>query len=100
TQQIDPFAIERDSKVPDEVVDGFKALGALGIKIPKAYGGLGLSQVYYNRALAMIGAWHGSRGALISAHQSIGLPEPLLLFGSEEQKQAWLPRVARDQVSA
>jgi alkylation response protein AidB-like acyl-CoA dehydrogenase len=82
------------------VIDGLKDLGALGMKVPEQYGGLGLSQVYYNRALTLVGSWHASLGALLSAHQSIGVAEPLLLFGSEAQKQEWLPKVARTHISA
>ncbi len=96
----DPLQIERDGRIPDEVVDGLKQIGALGMKIKEEYGGLGLSQVYYNRALALAGSFHASIGALLSAHQSIGLPEPLRLFGSEEQKREWLPKVARTHISA
>jgi alkylation response protein AidB-like acyl-CoA dehydrogenase len=99
-EHVDPFAIERDAKIPDAVLDGLKGLGALGMKIPKEYGGLGLSQVYYNRALALAGTWHSSLSTLLSAHQSIGLPEPLRMFGSEAQKREWLPRVATDHISA
>src|SRR3954451_18265514 len=98
--EVDPLQIERDSKIPDDIVDGLKQLGALGIKVPEQYGGLGLSQVYYNRALTLVGSAHASLGALLSAHQSIGVAEPLLLFGSEEQKQQWLPKVATDHISA
>jgi alkylation response protein AidB-like acyl-CoA dehydrogenase len=98
--EVDPQAIERDNKVPDEVIDGFKAIGALGMKVPELYGGLGLSQVYYNRAMMLIGTWHSSLSTLLSAHQSIGLAQPLLLFGSEEQKREWLPKVATTHVSA
>src|SRR4051794_33970365 len=87
TEKVDPLVIERDAKIPDEVVDGLKALGALGMKVPEQYGGLGLSQVYYNKALALAGTWHSSLATLLSAHQSIGVAEPLMLFGSEEQKQ-------------
>ena len=58
--EVDPLEIERDSKIPDRVMDGLKALGALGMKVPEEYGGLGLSQVYYNRALALAGVWHGA----------------------------------------
>ena len=72
----------------------------MGMKVAEEYGGLGLSQVYYNRALAMIGTWHGALGALVSAHQSIGVAEPLRMFGTEEQKREWLPRVARTDISA
>src|SRR4051794_41428811 len=74
-------------------------MGALGMKIPTEYGGLGLSQVYYNKALAMAGVWHSSISTLLSAHQSIGLPQPLMLFGSQEQKQEWLPKLARTHIS-
>ena len=100
TERVDPLEIERDAKIPDEVVEGLKQLGALGMKIPEEYGGLGLSQVYYNRALAMAGTWHSAISTLLSAHQSIGLPEPLSMFGSEEQKREWLPKVAKTHISA
>jgi alkylation response protein AidB-like acyl-CoA dehydrogenase len=98
--EVDPQAIERDDKIPDEVIDGFKKLGALGMKVPEKYGGLGLSQVYYNRALMLTGTWHSSLSTLLSAHQSIGLAQPLLLFGSEEQKREWLPQVCSTHLSA
>src|ERR1700755_2615328 len=98
--KVDPLQIERDAKIPDDVVEGLKELGALGMKIPAEYGGLGLSQVYYNKALALSGFWHASISTLLSAHQSIGLPQPLMLFGSEEQKKEWLPKVARTHISA
>jgi alkylation response protein AidB-like acyl-CoA dehydrogenase len=98
--EVDPQRIEREAKISDRVLDGLKALGALGMKVPEEYGGLGLSQVYYNRALTLAGSWHSSLSTLLSAHQSIGVAEPLMLFGSEEQKRAWLPLVARTHVSA
>jgi alkylation response protein AidB-like acyl-CoA dehydrogenase len=99
-EQVDPFQIERDAKIPDEVVKGLAELGALGMKIPERYGGLGLSQVYYNRALALAGSWHSALSVLLSAHQSIGVPEPLRVAGTEEQKQRFLPRAASTAVSA
>jgi alkylation response protein AidB-like acyl-CoA dehydrogenase len=98
--EVDPLEIERDAKIPDHVIDGLKRIGALGMKVPEEYGGLGLSQVYYNRALAIAGVWHASLSTLLSAHQSIGVAEPLRLFGTEEQKRKWLPLVAREKVSA
>src|ERR671914_646956 len=70
------------------------------MKVPRRYGGLGLSQVYYNKALALAGTWHASLATLLSAHQSIGVAEPLMLFGTEEQKRKWLPLVAKDHISA
>jgi alkylation response protein AidB-like acyl-CoA dehydrogenase len=98
--EVDPLEIEREAKIPDGVVDGLKRLGALGMKTPAEYGGLGLSQVYYNKALALAGVWHASLSTLLSAHQSIGVGEPLRQFGSEEQKREWLPKVASDHISA
>ena len=98
--EVDPLEIERDAKIPDRVIDGLKKLGALGMKVPEEYGGLGLSQVYYNRAVGLAGVWHASVSTLLSAHQSIGVAEPLRGFGSEEQKQKWLPLVAKDHISA
>jgi alkylation response protein AidB-like acyl-CoA dehydrogenase len=97
---VDPLEIEREARIPERVIDGLKELGALGMKVPETYGGLGLSQVYYNRALALAGVWHASISTLLSAHQSIGVAQPLMDFGSEEQKRKWLPLVARDHISA
>jgi len=99
-EQVDPLEIERHARIPDRVIEGLKELGALGMKVPPEYGGLGLSQVHYNRALALTGVWHASLATLLSAHQSIGVAEPLMLFGSEEQKRRWLPLVAKDHISA
>jgi len=100
TERVDPLEIEESGKLGDDVITGLKDLGALGMKIPKQYGGLGLTQVYYNRALSLAGTWHAAISTLLSAHQSIGLPEPLKTYGSEEQKQEWLPKVAKDHISA
>ena len=94
--KIDAAVIERDAQIPDEVIQGLKELGAFGMKIGKEYDGLGLSQVYYNKALMMIGSVHPSLGALLSAHQSIGVPQPIKMFGTDEQKRTWLPRCTRE----
>ncbi|MTE21245.1 acyl-CoA dehydrogenase [Streptomyces sp. TRM43335] len=98
--EVDGIAIDREGRVPDRVVKGLKELGALGMKIDPEYGGLGLNQLYYNRALALAGSASPAVGALLSAHQSIGVPQPLKMFGTEEQKRAFLPRCARTDVSA
>ncbi|AOR31793.1 acyl-CoA dehydrogenase [Streptomyces fodineus] len=97
---IDSARIEREARIPDEVVVGLKELGALGMKIDPKYGGLGLTQLYYNKALALVGSVSPAVGALLSAHQSIGVPQPLKLFGTQEQKDAFLPRCARTDISA
>ncbi|GHH52319.1 acyl-CoA dehydrogenase family protein [Streptomyces candidus] len=98
--EIDGARIEREDRIPDETVNGLKELGALGMKIDRKYGGLGLTQVYYNKALALVGSASPAIGALLSAHQSIGVPQPLKLFGTQEQKDAFLPRLARTDISA
>jgi alkylation response protein AidB-like acyl-CoA dehydrogenase len=92
--------IERDARIPDEVVKGLAAAGAFGIKIAPEYGGAGLSNLYYNRALMIAGSASPAVAALLSAHQSIGVPQPLALFGTDEQKQRYLPRCARGEISA
>ncbi|MET7346923.1 acyl-CoA dehydrogenase family protein [Streptomyces mirabilis] len=98
--KIDSARIEREAQIPDEVIDGLKDIGALGMKIDTKYGGLGLTQVYYNKALALVGSASPAIGALLSAHQSIGVPQPLKLFGTQEQKDVFLPRCARTDISA
>jgi len=99
-EHIDGDAIDREGHVPQEVLDGLAELGAFGIKTPRAYGGLELSQLTYVRALAIVGSRCGSTGAFLSAHQSIGVPGPLLKFGTQEQKERYLPRLARGSLSA
>lgn len=98
--KIDGATIERDARIPDEVITGLKELGALGMKIDTKYGGLGLTQVYYNKALALVGSASPAIGALLSAHQSIGVPQPLKIFGTREQQETFLPRCARTDISA
>ena len=97
---VDGLLIEQDARIPDKVVRGLKEMGALGMKIPEKYGGLGLSQVYYNKALMLAGSVSPAISVLLSAHQSIGVPQPIKLFGTEEQKQRFLPRCARSDISA
>ena len=92
--------IEREARIPDDYIRGLAELGCFGMKIPEEYGGLGLSQVAYNRALMLVACVHPSLGALLSAHQSIGVPEPLKLAGTPEQKKRFLPRCARGAISA
>jgi alkylation response protein AidB-like acyl-CoA dehydrogenase len=99
-QTVDGSVIERDAQIPDEYVKGFAELGCFGMKIPSEYSGLNMSQVAYNRALMMVTTVHPSLGALLSAHQSIGVPEPLKLAGTEEQKRKFLPRCAAGAISA
>lgn len=97
---VDGAQIEREARIPDEVYQGLAELGCFGMKIPVEYGGLGLGQYYYNHALTMIGTVNAAIVALLSAHQSVGLPEPLVLAGTEEQKRQYLPRCATGAISA
>jgi hypothetical protein len=97
---VDGLLIEREGRIPDGVFVGLKKIGAFGMKIKPEYGGLGLSQVYYNRALMLAGSVCPAIGALLSAHQSIGVPQPLALFGTDEQKREFLPRCAAGAISA
>src|SRR5213596_3489719 len=99
-EHVDPDEIDRTGEIPPENFKGLAELGAFGIKVPKKYGGLGLSQCNYGRAAVLLGSWDGNVAALVSAHQSIGVAQPLLLFGTEEQKQKYLPRVAGGEISA
>jgi len=99
-ENVDGDAFDRDGWVPESVLEGLADLGAYGIKVPRRYGGLGLSQTSYNRALAIVASRCASTAAFLSAHQSIGVPTPLVLFGTEAQKREYLPRAARGELSA
>lgn len=99
-EEVDADEIDRTGEIPDRVLGDLAAMGAFGIKIPRRYGGLGLSQRTYTRSAILLGSHCGSLASLISAHQSIGIAQPILLFGTEEQKQEFLPQVAAGDISA
>ncbi|MFG1887652.1 acyl-CoA dehydrogenase family protein [Micromonospora sp. NPDC049051] len=96
TDKVDGRLIEREDRIPDEVVDGLRDLGAFAIKLPREYGGLGLSGVCYHRALMIVSSAHSSLGELLGAHQAIGLIQPLRLFGTDAQRRELLPRCVRE----
>ena len=98
--RVDSDMIDRTGEIPEEYVEDLRAMGAFGIKIPREYGGLGLSYTSYVKAMAMVTSKDGSLTALLSAHQSIGLPQPLKLFGTDEQKRRFFPRLAKGAISA
>jgi alkylation response protein AidB-like acyl-CoA dehydrogenase len=98
--RVDSDRIDREGKIPAEVIQGLRDIGAFGIKIPQEYGGLGLSQTGYTHAIGMVTSVDGNLTALLSAAQSIGVPQPLKLFGTPEQKAKYLPRLAKGAISA
>jgi alkylation response protein AidB-like acyl-CoA dehydrogenase len=98
--EVDPVAIDATGEYPPHVLDGLRRLGAFGMKIPTAYGGLGFTNTEYNKVMTVLGSFDGNLAALLSAHQSIGVPQPLKLFGSEAQKKKYLPRCAAGEISA
>ena len=99
-EKVDAEKVDREGEIPEEARAALRAIGAFGIKIPKEYGGLGLSQHSYTRAAVLLGSHCASTTAFLSAHQSIGLPQPLKVFGTPEQKREYLPRLARGELSA
>jgi alkylation response protein AidB-like acyl-CoA dehydrogenase len=98
-KQVDPAAIDATGEYPPEVIEGLAKLGAFGMKIPREYGGLGLALREYEAVMQLIGSHDANITALLSAHQSIGVPQPLKLFGTEEQKRKYLPRCAKGAIS-
>ncbi len=98
--EVDPTVIDATGEYPTRVIEGLRRLGAFGMKIPVQYGGLGFTNAEYNRVMTLLGGLDGNLGALLSAHQSIGVPQPLKLFGTEAQKKKYLPRCAAGEISA
>ncbi|MGH7695006.1 MAG: acyl-CoA dehydrogenase family protein, partial [Gemmatimonadaceae bacterium] len=92
--------VDATGEIPESYVQELRDMGAFGIKIPSEYGGLGLSQMTYIRAMEMVTSKDGNLVALLSASQSIGVPQPLKLFGTAEQKQKFFPRLAAGAISA
>lgn len=96
---LDPDDVDITRQIPEKVINGLFDMGAFAVKIPEEYGGLGFGQVNYSRFIHLLGSYCGSTAALISAHQSIGVPQPLILFGTEEQKKKYLPRFRQGAIS-
>ncbi len=98
--EVDSVRIDATGEYPDHVVDGLRKLGAFGMKISKKYGGLGFTNLEYQRIMQLFGSVDGNISALLSAHQSIGVPQPLKTFGTEALKEKYLPRCAAGEISA
>jgi alkylation response protein AidB-like acyl-CoA dehydrogenase len=99
-EYVDPDEIDRSGEIPEDILKRLADIGAFGIKIPEKLGGLGLSQSNYCRAASLLGSRCGNLTALLSAHQSIGAPQPLLHYGTAAQKKKYLPRLAAGEISA
>ncbi len=99
-ENLNPDEVDLTGEIPLKVYKGLAELGAFALKIPKEYDGLGFSQYSYNRIMHLVSSYCGSTAVLLSAHQSIGVPQPLKLFGTPEQKKKYLPRFAQGAISA
>ena len=93
-EKVDSDKIDREGKIPPEVIEELRQMGAFGIKIAEEYGGLGLSQYSYTKAIGLVTSNDGSMTALLSAAQSIGVPLPLKLFGTDGAEEE-VPPAAR-----
>ena len=89
---LDPAEIDRQADIPRKVIDGLGRVGVLGMTAPAEYGGHGFSQMANCRILEEIGRRCASTSVFVNAHHSIGI-RALLLFGTHEQKQHWLPKL-------
>lgn len=91
--------VDQTEEIPRWAIDKLFGLGVMGMIIPQEFGGGGYSITSYNRVLSRIGETCGSTAVMVSAHQSIGCGA-LVLFGTEDQKKRFLPRMATDTLSA
>ena len=98
-EKVDPESIDRAGEVGEDVLAALKDIGAFGLKIPVIYGGLGFTQSEYHRVATLLGSHDAATTVLISAHNSIGVAEPVKLIGNREQQQRLLPRLARGDIS-
>lgn len=100
TQNLDPEEVDATRTIPKNVIEEMGRMGIFALKVPKEYGGLGISQTNYNRLVLRVSSYCGSTGVLITAHQSIGVPQPILLYGTEQQKKKFLPLFIQGKISA
>jgi len=96
---LNPEQVDLEGELPEPIIKALADLGAFGIKIPKRFGGQEFTQYEYQQLAVLCGSADSSLTVLLSAAQSIGVPEPLRLFGTEEQKSKYLPRLARGEIS-
>lgn len=99
-EEISPGEIDRTGEITDDDLEKLARVGAFAVKVPEKYGGRGLSQMGYSKGAMVTGKYCGNIAALLSAHQSIGVPQPLLMYGTDEQKEEYLPKFAKGEISA
>ncbi len=99
-EKLDPEEVDRTREIPQKVRDEMAKLGVFALKVPKKYDGLEFSQMNYNRTVMKVASYCGATAVLISAHQSIGVPQPLKFYGTEEQKKKYYPPFRKGSISA
>jgi alkylation response protein AidB-like acyl-CoA dehydrogenase len=97
---LDAEKVDETRTIPPDVIQGLVDMGLFAMKVPKEYNGLGLTQVNYNRVMMAVSAHCGATAVLLSAHQSIGVPQPLKMFGTKAQKDKYLPQFREGKISA
>src|SRR3954468_10839477 len=90
--ELDPTEVDRQADIPRNVIDGLGRVGVLGMTAPKEAGGHAFSQIANCKILEEIGSRCASTSVFVNAHHSIGI-RALLLFGTSEQQQKWLPKL-------
>ena len=93
SSSVNSAKFDHNARFPDEVRQGMHALGLMGVSIPEEYGGFGASAKVYNRIFGEVGSIDPALAVYFGAHQSIGC-KGIVLFGTEEQKQRYLPKCA------
>lgn len=99
-KNLDPEEVDATREIPKKVLKELAEMGVFAMKVPKEYGGLGFSITNYNRAIMKFASYCGSTAVLVSAHQSIGVPQPLKMFGTDAQKKKYYPWFSEGKISA
>jgi len=100
SEYLDPDEVDKTREIPKVLIEEMAKMGLFAMKIPKEYNGLGLSQMNYNRVVMKVASYCGSTAVLLSAHQSIGVPQPLKLYGTKAQKEKYFPLFRQGKISA
>ena len=99
-EQLDPDEVDKTREIPKALINEMAKIGMFAMKVPKEYTGLGMSQMNYNRTIMKVASYCGSTAVLLSAHQSIGVPQPLKFYGTKAQKEKYFPLFRQGKISA